>query len=125
MPFLLRGDRTKNNRTSPKRAPMGRDTINGKGQKRRGCWKFLKQKKVILSKKNWKLISKKNMKISVFNKFLKDNVLDLFPLIPFITFNSHPKQITGQKTFHLCKHVLVFLYLIDSRFSSWEKTGTF
>ena len=93
MPFLLRGDRTKNNRTSPKRAPMGRDTINGKGQKRSGCWKFLKQKKVILSKKNWKLISKKNMKISVFTKFLKDNVLDLFPLIPI------QNKLRGKKRF--------------------------
>ena len=30
---------------------MGRDTISGKEQKRRGYWKFLKEKKVILSKK--------------------------------------------------------------------------
>ena len=60
MPFLLRGDRTKNNRTLPKGALMGRDTINGKGQKRRGYWKFLKQKKVILSKK---INFQKNMKI--------------------------------------------------------------
>ena len=44
------------------------------------------------------------MKILVFSKFLKDNVLDLL-----ITFNSHSKQIMGQKTVHSCKHVLVFL----------------
>ena len=68
MPFLSRGDRTKNNRTLSTQAlldgihkiyKMGRDTISGKEQKRRGYWKFLKEKKVILSKKKKKNEMKK------------------------------------------------------------------
>ena len=120
MPFLLRGDRTKNNRTLPKRALMGRDKWE-RSKKKRLLEIFEREKSNSIKKKLEINFQKKYENIS-FSKFLKDNVLDL---IPFITFNSHLKQITGQKTFHLCKHVLVFLYLIDSRFSSYGKNGTF
>ena len=98
MPFLSRGDRTKNNRTLSTQAlldgihkiyKMGRDTISGKEQKRRGYWKFLKEKKVILSKKKKKWNEK-----NFFSKILKDNVLDLL-----ITFNSIQNKIWGKKQF--------------------------
>ena len=44
--------------------------MSRKGQKRRGYWKFLKEKKVILSKKKLKInFQKKNENLSFFQIF--------------------------------------------------------
>ena len=80
MPFLLRGDRTKNNKILPKQALLDgihKDLLNGEGhdkwersKKKRGYWRFLKEKKVILSKKKLKInFQKKYENFSFFQIF--------------------------------------------------------